>query len=440
MTMLDEWVDQGLLMQYLPETWMRVLAGLLLLIVLYSIISWGVRAGMAVIVGRALQAIRKGSWQEPLRKRRVAAYLSHMVALLFLAMNLQLMPMSDTVTEVIQRIVLTLSCFYLLRCLSALLSATQDIYEDSTRSGRASIKGYIEVARSIMWALGMVVAVSILLDRSPILMLSGLGAISAVLLLVFKDTLLSMVASAQISSNDLLRIGDWISMPQANADGTVIDISLHTVKVENFDKTVTSVPTYKLFSESYKNWRQMFESGGRRIKRTLCIDASTIHFLTDEEITRLRKFSLLDEYLVDKQQELEESNRQLMESGSDEINRRRLTNIGTFRAYAMQYLKHKKGIHHQMLLMVRMMEPTSEGVPIEVYCFTDDTAWVNYERIQGDVFDHFLSILPEMGLRLYQSPSGMDMREAFSQSATMNEVLQAERLSVEKRAGSASDS
>ena len=440
MTMLDEWVDQGLLMQYLPETWMRVLAGLLLLIVLYSIISWGVRAGMAVIVGRALQAIRKGSWQEPLRKRRVAAYLSHMVALLFLALNLQLMPMSETVTEVLQRIVLTLSCLYALRCLSAVLSATQDIYEESTRSGRASIKGYIEVARSIMWALGTVVGVSILLDKSPILMLSGLGAISAVLLLVFKDTLLSMVASAQISSNDLLRIGDWISMPQANADGTVIDISLHTVKVENFDKTVTSVPTYKLFSESYKNWRQMFESGGRRIKRTLSIDASTIHFLTDDEITRLRKFSLLDEYLEDKQQELEESNRQLMENGGDEINRRRLTNIGTFRAYAMQYLKHKQGIHHQMLLMVRMMEPTSEGVPIEVYCFTDDTAWVNYERIQGDVFDHFLSILPEMGLRLYQSPSGVDMREAFAQGANLKEMLQAERPSTEKRAGSALDS
>ncbi|TGV11633.1 mechanosensitive ion channel [Alcaligenaceae bacterium 429] len=440
MIMLDEWVDQSLLTQYLPEVWMRVLAGLLLLIVLYSIISWGVRAGMAVIVGRALQAIRKGSWQEPLRKRRVAAYLSHMVALLFLALNLQLMPMSETVTEVLQRIVLTLSCFYALRCLSAALSATQDIYEESTRSGRASIKGYIEVARSIMWALGTVVGVSILLDKSPILMLSGLGAISAVLLLVFKDTLLSMVASAQISSNDLLRIGDWISMPQANADGTVIDISLHTVKVENFDKTVTSVPTYKLFSESYKNWRHMFESGGRRIKRTLSIDASTIRFLNDEEVEGLRRFSLLDEYLVEKQLELEESNRQLKAEGRDVINRRRLTNIGTFRAYAMQYLKHKKGIHHQMLMMVRMMEPSSEGVPVEIYCFTDDTAWVNYERIQGDVFDHFLSILPEMGLRLYQSPSGVDMREAFAQGANLKEVLQAERSDTEKRAGSALDS
>ncbi|MGG4603577.1 mechanosensitive ion channel family protein [Paenalcaligenes sp. Me131] len=440
MIMLDEWVDQSLLMQYLPEVWMRVLAGLLLLIVLYSIISWGVRAGMAVVVGRALQAIRKGSWQEPLRKRRVAAYLSHMVALLFLALNLQLMPMSEAVTEGLQRIVLTLSCFYALRCLSAVLSATQDIYEESTRSGRASIKGYIEVARSIMWALGTVVGVSILLDKSPILMLSGLGAISAVLLLVFKDTLLSMVASAQISSNDLLRIGDWISMPQANADGTVIDISLHTVKVENFDKTVTSVPTYKLFSESYKNWRHMFESGGRRIKRTLSIDASTIRFLDDEEIEGLRRFALLDEYLVEKQQELEESNKQLVAEGRDGINRRRLTNIGTFRAYAMQYLKHKKGIHHQMLMMVRMMEPSSEGVPVEVYCFTDDTAWVNYERIQGDVFDHFLSILPEMGLRLYQSPSGVDMREAFAQGANLKEMLQAERPSTEKRAGSALDS
>src|SRR5690606_39218584 len=194
----------------------------------------------------------------------------------------------------------------------------------------------------------------------------------AVLLLVFKDTLLSLVASTQMTSNDMLRIGDWIEMPQAGADGFVIDMALHTVKVQNWDKTVTTIPTYKLFSESYRNWRQMFESGGRRIKRTLRIDASSVRFLREDEITALRQFSLLTDYLDEKQAELEQSNRALGESARLEANRRRLTNLGTFRAYALAYLKRQPEVHQDMLMIVRMMEPDSQGIPIEVYCFASN--------------------------------------------------------------------
>jgi miniconductance mechanosensitive channel len=229
-------------------------------------------------------------------------------------------------------------------------------------------------------------------------------------LLVFKDTLLSLVASTQLTSNDMLRIGDWIEMPQSNANGFVKDIALHTVKVQNWDNTVTTVPTYKLFSESYRNYRHMFESGGRRIMRTLRIDAASVHFLSAEESRRLMRFHLLHDYLAGKQTEVEQTNRTLGELAAEPVNQRRLTNIGTFRAYGLAYLQKHPDIHKEMLMMVRMMEAESQGIPIEVYCFTAVTAWVQYERIQGDVFDHLLAILPEMGLRLYQAPSGTDFR------------------------------
>jgi miniconductance mechanosensitive channel len=253
-----------------------------------------------------------------------------------------------------------------------------------------------------------VLVLSILIDRSPLWMLSGIGALSAVLLLVFKDTLLSLVASTQLTSNDMLRIGDWIEMPQASADGFVKDIALHTVKVQNWDNTVTTVPTYKLFSESYRNYRHMFESGGRRIKRTLRIDAQCVRFLSDQETAHLMRFRLLHDYLEQKQTEVEQANRNLGELANEPANRRRLTNIGTFRAYGLAYLQRHPEVRQDMAIMVRMMEPDSQGIPVEVYCFTATTAWTQYERIQGDLFDHLLAILPEMGLRLYQSPSGTD--------------------------------
>jgi len=254
------------------------------------------------------------------------------------------------------------------------------------------------------------------------------------LLLVFKDTLLSFVASTQLTSNDMLRIGDWIEMPQANADGFVRDIALHTVKVQNWDNTVTTVPTYKLFSESYRNYRQMFESGGRRIKRTMRVDATSVRFLTDEEAGNLMRFRLLHDYLTAKQTDLQQANSQL---GDDlamvPANRRRLTNIGTFRAYALAYLKQHPEIRQDMSMMVRMMEPQSDGIPVEVYCFTALTAWVEYERIQGDVFDHMLAILPELGLRLYQQPSGADvgamgdgLGRAIRQELARDRALQAD--------------
>ena len=403
-TLLGDWFATKLFAQYLPEIWMQIVAGVVVLLLLYRLTSWLASYGFSGMARRTLQASGKEHWLAPIKKHKVTHYISNALPLFVIAGNLGLLPISAELSDAISRIIAVVALIYLVLAINAVMASLQDIFALSARGRTKSIKGYVEVARICLWALALVVMISLVFNRSPFLMLSGLGAISAVLLLVFKDTLLSMVASTQMNSNDMLRIGDWVEMPQANADGFVVDIALHTVKIQNFDKTITTVPTYKLFSESYKNWRHMFESGGRRIKRTLRIDAASVRFLTGREIEHLRRFALLHDYLDEKQEELDISNRALGNQANEVVNQRRLSNIGTFRAYAIRYLKQKKGIHQDMLMMVRMMEPSSEGIPIEIYCFTDDTAWVNYEQVQGDVFDHFLSILPEMGLRLYQAP------------------------------------
>jgi len=244
-----------------------------------------------------------------------------------------------------------------------------------------------------------------------------------VLMLVFKDTILSFTAGVQLSSNDMLRIGDWIEMPQVGADGDVIDIALHTVKVQNWDKTITTIPTWRLMSESYRNWRGMSESGGRRIKRTLQIDASSIRFLDTADITRLSGITVLHEYMENKRAEIDRANAEarttLGERGDLLANQRHLTNIGTFRAYVLAYLRAHPGVHQGMTLMVRQLQPTAEGVPLELYCFTASTAWLVYEATQGDIFDHLLAILPEFGLSLYQHPSGSDLRNRLGSGAAV---------------------
>lgn len=406
---VGDWNLKVWLYQYLPEIWMQITAALIVLITVYVLLHWGTSVVLRLFVGRFLKTIGKHDWLGSIQRRRVREHLSASIPLFITATGLGLIPVGQNTLEFISRLVLTVSLFFLFRAISALLLVFEDMYEGHQKTQTHSIKGYLQLVRIVFWCLAFIVLASTLVNRSPLLMISGLGALSAVLLLVFKDTLLSLVASAQISTNDMLRIGDWIEMPQAGADGEVIDVALHTVKVQNWDKTVTTIPTYKLFSESYRNWRQMFESGGRRIKRSLRIDASTVRFLNDEEINALGRFSLIHDYLNEKKEKLADANRR-----KDGVNRRRLTNLGTFRAYANAYIRQKEGVHPGMTLMVRMLEPTAEGIPLEVYCFSSKTAWVEYESIQADIFDHLIAILPEMFLRLYQSPSGADLSGAFN--------------------------
>jgi len=395
-----------------PSAWAQTLVALAVVLIAAVFAQWVV-ARLAIKLTRGvLHAAGRDDWDQALSKRRAYRFVRFTLPFLVIYLSIRSVPNIDPdITTFLARFALVLACFFVIAAVDAWLSALQDTYAATTRAQTRSIKGYIQIGKIALRIFGVVLLVSILIDQSPLLMISGLGALSAVLLLVFKDTLLSLVASTQLTSNDMLRIGDWIEMPQAGADGFVRDIALHTVKVQNWDNTVTTIPTYKLFSESYRNFRQMFESGGRRIKRTLRIDASSVRFLDDVQAERLLQFRLLHDYLEAKRTEIDSTNRSLGDLATLPANRRRMTNIGTFRAYALAFLKQHGELRQDMAMMVRMMEPHSEGIPVEVYCFTALTAWVEYERIQGDIFDHLLAILPELGLRLYQSPSGSDFSQ-----------------------------
>ncbi|EHR40283.1 mechanosensitive ion channel family protein [Alishewanella jeotgali] len=294
--------------------------------------------------------------------------------------------------------------------LSKLLTLVNSLYSRREDAKSKPIKGYIQLLKIVIYAVAVILMIAALFDRSPLILLSGLGAMAAVLMLIFQDTLLSLVASVQISSNDVIRVGDWVEMPQLNADGDVIDIALHTVKIQNWDRTITTIPTRRFMTDPFKNWRGMQQSGGRRIKRSLQLDQQSVRFLTTDEINRLKRFRLLKQYLDEKEAEIRDWNQQLAEQGQEPVNTRRITNLGTFRAYVLRYLQSHAGVHQGMIQMVRQLAPSADGLPLEIYCFTNTTAWVNYEGIQSDIFDHLLAILPEFGLQVYQHPSGMDMR------------------------------
>ncbi|MEN5346694.1 mechanosensitive ion channel domain-containing protein [Achromobacter mucicolens] len=420
------------------EIWAQTLIGIGALVLTALFVQWVVARVVLLLAHRLLVVSGHGDWDKALQRRRAYQNLWYAVPFAVVSMGIDLVPHAERVVTIVGRLAHAGAWICVFIAFSGVLSAWQDTYSATTRAQTRSIKGYIQIGKLILMAVCTVLVLSILIDRSPLWMISGLGALSAVLLLVFKDTLLSLVASTQLTSNDMLRIGDWIEMPQCNADGFVKDIALHTVKVQNWDNTVTTVPTYKLFSESYRNYRHMFESGGRRIKRTIRIDAASVRFLTDDEAQRLMKFRLLHDYLQSKTQDIVQANQTLGELASVPANRRRLTNIGTLRAYALAYLKQNPEIRQDMAMMVRMMEPTSEGIPVEVYCFTAVTAWVEYERIQGDVFDHLLAILPELGLRLYQQPSGADIGAmgGYLRDSAIQAALSAERDRQESMDGS----
>ncbi|MGA5586424.1 mechanosensitive ion channel family protein [Pseudomonas siliginis] len=350
-------------------------------------------------------------WINDFRHNKVFQRLAQMTPSLVIQFGLHLVPeLSKTAMNFLGNVALAFTILFLLLAVSALLNALLDIYARTEHARTRSIKGYVQLAKMVLYVFGAIIIVATLIDRSPLLLLSGLGAMSAVILLVYKDTLLSFVASVQLTSNDMLRVGDWIEMPQVGADGDVVDITLHTVKVQNFDKTIVSIPTWRLMSESFKNWRGMQQSGGRRIKRSLFIDASGVRFIRDDEEEKLSQVHLLTDYMGRKKAELKAWNEAQGNVAAMSANRRRMTNIGTFRAYALAYLKSHPEIQPNMTCMVRQMQTTAQGIPLEIYCFTRTTVWADYERIQGDIFDYLLAVLPEFGLSLYQQPSGGDLR------------------------------
>lgn len=341
--------------------------------------------------------------------RKVVAYLANVVPTVIVSYGIWAVPhLPVAAMAVTANVANGVTILVVAMAISAALSFVNALYDERPDAASRPIKGYVQVAKIVVYAGAAILIVAALIEQSPLLLLSGLGAMAAVLLLVFKDTILSLVASVQLTSNDMLRVGDWIEMPQAGADGDVIDIALHTVKVQNFDKTITSIPTHRLIAESYRNWRGMAESGGRRIKRSLFIDQNSIRFLGEEQTASLRRFALIADYLVGKEREIGEWNAGLGDAAQESVNARRATNVGTFRAYVVAYLRAHARITPAMTLLVRQLAPGPQGLPLEIYCFTDTTAWGEYESIQADIFDHLLAIMPEFGLRIFQEPSGLD--------------------------------
>jgi miniconductance mechanosensitive channel len=349
---------------------------------------------------------------------RVISRLSNVVPSMVIAAGIRIVP--DLPPQLVEFVIGACRAWAVLTvalAVSHALDAANELYERRPDARNKPIKGYLQVVKIVVFvAAGLVIVAELLgLKLGP--MVAGLGAATAVLMLVFQDTILSLVASVQISGDGRVRLGDWIEMPSQNADGDVIDIALHTITVQNFDKTITTIPTKKLVTESFKNWRGMQEAGGRRIKRALYLDQHSVGFLDAAALQRLVQFAVLGDYLREKQAELTQWNTQLQAQGVAAVNARRVTNLGTFRAYVERYLRQHPGIHTDMTLLVRQLQPTTEGLPLEVYCFTRTTAWADYEGIQSDVFDHLLAILPAFGLRVFQASSDAMLMTAQQQRA-----------------------
>lgn len=407
--------------------WLSLVGATAILLVVAWIANAATRRVFLVVVRRVARRTRS-TWDDRLVERKVFDRLANlapaMVAYYGIGLALGVTPGEAAAGTdpaflgftylLVRRVALAFMVLTGALAFGSFLAAVDDIYRQTyAEANERPIKGYLQVLAIFVYVAAGIVMLAILADRSPVVFLSGLGALTAVLLLVFKDTILSLVASVQIMSNDMIRIGDWVEMPQAHADGDVIDIALHTVKIQNWDKTITTVPTHRFISDSFRNWRGMSESGGRRIKRSLHLDLGSVRFLTPEEEERLARYELLDQYMARKREELARSNPPGEPGDEGTIpERRRLTNVGTFRAYVFEYLKHHPGVHQGMTVLVRQLEPGPEGLPLQLYCFTADTAWATYEGTQADIFDHLIAILPEFGLRAYQKPAGSDLERA----------------------------
>lgn len=386
----------------------------LILILIISVIAYRISKNVILKVLKTIILKSKSKMDDLLIEHKVF----HQIIMIIPAFIIYaLSPMLIHGENWMKRFAFCFTIFGILRTIDKLLGVLEDMYRRTEASKTRPIKGFLQIIKIVIYAVGAILIISVLMDRSPVLLLGGIGAASAVLMLIFQNTILGFVASIQLTENDMIRIGDWIEMPSHNADGDVIEISLHTVKVENWDKTITTIPTYTMISESFKNWRNMNQVGGRRIKRAFYIDMTSIRFCTQEMLERYEKVQYIQEYLINKTNEIREYNEKNQIDISSLVNGRRLTNLGTFRAYLDAYLKNHPKTHPDLIMIVRHLEPTEHGLPIELYLFTNTTKWVEYESIQADIFDHILAIVSEFDLRIYQSPTGSD----FSQLGLIHE-------------------
>lgn len=382
----------------------------LLIIILFAFLADRLTRIVLIRVIGAVVKRSKNKYDDILLKRKVFSRIAHIApALVINATVVFLIDAPELVAFI--RIITKLYIIVITTLVAdSLISALHEIYQHLPVSRGRNIKGYVQLVKILLYVIAALVVISVLTSKPVAGLLTGLGAFAAVLMLVFKDTILGLVASVQLAGNRMVSVGDWIAMPKYNADGDVIDISLNTVKVQNWDKTIATIPTYALVSESFQNYRGMEESGGRRIKRSINIDMQSIAFVDNETLEKYKKIRILKDYIEQKESEIEAYNKKIGADTSDRINARRITNLGSFRKYLELYLRNHPKIHQDMTFLVRHLQPGDNGIPIEIYVFSNDQAWANYEAIQADIFDHILAVIPEFGLRVFQNPSGNDWR------------------------------
>lgn len=396
---------------FIAHPWAQTVATLSGLFLAAFVANFLIKAILLKVLDRLVQRTAFGQ-DEELKQHGVVGHLANIVPALIIASGIAAVPgLPQTALTIISNVAAAFIILTLASTVSAFLSVVDTLYSRREEAKDRPIKGYVQVSKLAIYIVAVVLIIATLLDRSPIILLSGVGAMAAVLILVFQDTLLSLVASMQIASSNMVRVGDWIEMKNLDANGDVVEIALYTVKVQNFDKTITTIPIRKLITEPMKNYRGMQQSGGRRIKRALFIDQATIRFLNESELQSLASIDQLTNYLSKKEKEIADWNLKLGDKAKNPVNTRRFTNIGTFRAYVETYLRGHPGIHKGMTLIVRQMDPTPDGLPLEIYCFTNTTVWASYEQIQSDIFDHLYAVMPEFGLYPFQNPSGGDFRK-----------------------------
>ncbi|NCC73998.1 MAG: mechanosensitive ion channel [Sphingobacteriia bacterium] len=412
----DKWLNQLLLESGITNFWIDPLASLIKIIAAFIISYLLFKIAYNVIVNLIKKFTKKtaSNWDDIMVEQKVISRITYLIPayILFILVPIALTPYPKLVV-LFQSGLKIYSTIIILITFTALFNAILVIYQQYPISNTRPIKGYIQVAKIILFMLVGITIISYLIGQNPLILLGGLGAFSAILLLVFKDSILGLVAGIQLTANDMLRNGDWISLPKYEADGTVVDITLTTVKVQNWDKTFSTIPAYSLFSESFKNWRGMEESGGRRIKRSINIDMNSVRFCTPEMIEKFQRIHYVQKYISDKEEEIKKYNEELQIDNEILVNGRRQTNIGVFRNYLYNYLINHPKINPEMTFLVRHLQPTEKGIPIEVYVFSRDQEWANYENLQADIFDHIMAVIPEFELRVFQNPSGVDVREAM---------------------------
>lgn len=399
------------------EPWAQATSGLMVLALLAFVSRFVVQGVLFHFIRLWRRAMPGAGWAPILLHDHVLVRMAKIVPSVVVQLGIHWVEhLPANGSKAIANVATALTVYHVVRVIATLLSEINDAHDrhDGPKVTQTnSIKSYVQLGKLMAYIIGALLIAAAIMDRSPLLLLSGLGAMSAVLMLVFKDTILSFVAGVQIASNDMMRVGDWIEMPQVGADGFVVDIALNTVKVQNWDKTITTIPTWKLMSDSFKNWRGMFNSGGRRILRALHIDAATVHPLTPQERAALSNIALLKGYWSERDGLLAQPEAAQNAMPTQAIAPEMVTNLAAFKAYAYAYLMAHPRIAKGpgMFLLARTLEPSPTGIPLQLYCYTATTVWVEYEGIQGEIFDHLIGVMPLFGLALYQRSSDYSHRQ-----------------------------